>query len=505
MDSHFLRLYSIHQSLGISSVLFFNKKLLKQAKYSLFTLCFCLSLISHVIRPTQAAELPLLGDSTSGILSPEDEYKIGQVWLRSLRAQADIVNDPMIDDYLEHLAYTLASHSPLQKPQLEVILLNKKEINAFAVPGGVIGVNAGLFLYAESEDELSAVLAHELAHLSQRHFVRNLETARHEQWISVGALLASIAIAATQGADPGLAAIASTQALAVQSQLEYSRQNEEEADRIGMQTLAATGMYPYAMPRFFARMKDSTNLPDFLLTHPVTAERIADATNRAAQLPAAKITTDDTEFQLIRAQALVTFNDSDVDNIKRFQEALSGNTQKNSSYRYGLVRAYLKANHLQEALDNLKPLRQENPSRITYSVTEAEILIAQHSYTEATTLLQKQLALNPNNYPLTFYYVQSLLKEKQSTQAIPLLEAQLAERPNNIVLWKLLAEANGANSKPIGVHRSRAEILFLTNQTERALDQLKYALALTGKNYQLAAKISARIEEMKQAKKELDS
>ncbi len=458
------------------------------------------------IQASLAAELPVLGDSTSGIISLEEEYQIGQIWLSNARAHTKLIYDPMLNDYLEHLVYRLAAHSELKTPRLTVLVLDQESINAFAVPGGVIGINVGLLLYAESEAELSAVLSHEIAHLSQRHFARSLAESQNTQRISFAALLASIAIAATQGADPGLAAIASTQAFAVQSSLEFSRQNEQEADRLGMNTLAASGMDPYAMPRLFQKMKDASNIPEFLLTHPVTESRIADANNKAAQFPPAPLSQEDLEYQLIRTRTLIMLSKaSHKDDIRRFAAALSdiNAPTSNTIYRYGLANAYIKAQSSQEALKILQSLRQQDPTRIDYIITEAEALLISHQYVAASTLLQQALAMNPNNYVLSVYEAKSLLRNHQAAQAVSLLETQLAKQPNNIYLWRLLADASSAAHHNISAYQAQAEILFLLNQHNQAIEQLKYALNLAKNNYQLSAKIALRIEEIKQYKKNL--
>lgn len=471
------------------------------------------TLLSSQISSTD--NLPVLGDQISAIISPEEEYWLGRAWLRSLRAQASLIHDPLLHEYLEDLIYRLASYSEIEQPNIEMVIVNSEAINAFAVPGGVIGINAGLILHAETEDETSAVLAHELAHLSQRHFARNAEEARRNQWTSLASLLASVAILATAGGDSGIAALATTQAFAIQNRLRFSRENEREADRIGMLTLSRAGLDPHAMPSFFEKLYNSSRFsgdlpPEFLLTHPVTQTRIADSLNRAAKYPPpSAIKPQALEYQLMRARVMAAYSKDSTANIKRFELALSepnkgeANHLSSQAHRYGLVRALLKANRYREAHGALKPLREQDPTRITYVVTEAEILMAQQKYKKAAKLLEKHLQFSPNNYSLSIYYAQNLLRIGEYKKALPILEVQLERRPNNIYLWRLLSEAEGAAGNITAVHLARAEVFLLHNRTERAIDQLRYALRLAEDNFQLSSKIKFRIKEIKQYQRDL--
>ena len=246
--------------------------------------------LTSLTLPSFAAPLPDLGDASSAIVSPDQEYRLGRAWLRQLRAQVPLIHDPLIYDYLYNLVYRLASASDIERPDIALVVINNAAINAFAVPGGVMGLNGGLLLNARTEDEVGGVIAHELAHLSQRHFARGVERSQQNSWAGLAALLASIAIAATAGGEAGMAALATTQAASIDAQLRFSRANEQEADRIGMQTLVRADMNPAAMADFFEALQRSMRYygdlpPEFLLTHPVTESRITDARARAAPWP----------------------------------------------------------------------------------------------------------------------------------------------------------------------------------------------------------------------------
>lgn len=461
------------------------------------------------ISQADPTDLPKLGDTVSGVVSLETEAAAGQAWLRALRARTPIISDPLLNNYLHDLIYRLASHSELENPQLTTIIVNSTAINAFAVPGGIIGVNAGLFLNAESEDEMAGVLAHELAHLSQRHFARAVERQRKTDWATMAALLASVAIiAATGGGDPGLAALATTQAAAIQSHLRFSRKNEKEADRIGMQTLVDSNFDPYAMPRFFEKLQDQfkyygSQPPEFLLTHPVTQNRISDSKNRAAQLHPKEV-KETLEFQLMRARTIVAYANDAKAIVAQYEAAVDDpNPLASAANRYGLVRAYLKAHELKSALKQIDILLDSDPYRITYVITKAEILMEQENYKDAETLLEKHFNSNPGNYPLAVYYSQALLKTKKADKAVTILERQLLDDSSNPYLWQLLSEAYGDTDNIVGVHRAKAEVQFLHNQGDEAIAQLEYALPLAKQNFQLTSKIKSRIEEIRYMMREI--
>ena len=276
---------------------------MRRIAFILISLLFCLP---WSISGNQ--DLPTLGDSTSGIISLEQERALGQRFLRSIRAQAPTLDDPILQDYLEHLIYQLASHSQLADRRLDLVLIRNPTLNAFAAPGGIIGVHHGLFFYGETEHEMSAILSHEIAHLSQRHFARKLAESKKSSALNIAGLLAGIVLAATAGSDAGLAAMTGTQAYGQNQFLKYSREREAEADRIGIYTLADAGMDPRAMAYMFERLQRASRystgnrIPEFLRTHPVTNDRIADSYNQTRNYPSETYPIR-LDYQLMRARA----------------------------------------------------------------------------------------------------------------------------------------------------------------------------------------------------------
>jgi predicted Zn-dependent protease len=477
-----------------------------------FVLASGFALLTHAL-PVAADDnaLPQLGDSVSASVTPEQEYRLGRAWMRQLRGATPMVSDPLVQDYVEHLAYRLAFHSPLSNPDLVVNLINDTSINAFAVPGGVIGVNVGLIIYAESESEVAAVLAHELGHLSQRHFARSVAAQKRDQWLYLGALLASIALAAKSNSDLGMAGIATTQAASVQSQLSFSRADESEADRVGMQTLVDSGMDPHAMPEFFERLQrqsgESLSIPEFLSDHPVTEARIADTLNRANKYPQ-RLAQDSFDYQAIRARILVRYTDESGNGVAHYQQALRSLKPGSEAYNLqalGLALALTQNRQYKEAREALKPLLATDPQRVDYLIAASDIDFAERKYADIVSRLQKPLTLNPDNYPLLMYYARARIADGHPQAVIDTLEAEARERPDDPAIWDLLVDAYTGTKNAIGVYRSKAEVYFMVGNDERALEQLRLASNQTRDNYPLNAKIQKRMREMQQAKADMKS
>lgn len=440
-------------------------------------------------------DLPSLGDASSGIVSPEFEHALGRAWLSMLRGQVPQISDPLLKEYVERSVYKLAETSQVQDRRLEFILVESPQLNAFAAPGGIIGVNGGLFLQAQTEAEYASVMAHELAHLSQRHFARGLEAQRRMQLPLMGALLAGVVAAAAGAGDAGIAAIASTQAAAIQAQRRFSRQNEEEADRVGMQNLARAGYNPRAMPQMFERLMRQYRFdqrpPEFLLTHPVTESRVADTRGRAEQLSDTG-RADSLDYQLMRARTHLLFETTPGMSIKQFRAQLDKNPEL-AAARYGLALAQMKAGQLQPAREQLDVLLK-NPNPI-YSLAEIEWLQYANRIPEAKEKVNALLAKSPRYYPAQQSLIDILIKQNNLTEAEHQLDILAAQRSQDPDIWYQVAEIRGLTGNIIGLHRARAEYFALVGDYSQALEQISLAKRLAG-NFQMAARLDARYQEL---------
>ncbi len=465
-------------------------------------LLFSVTLVILSQSSALAAEikLPILGDATSGIVSKQQEYELGRTWLKAFRSRVREHDDPLMQQYLEQLLYNLATYSDVEDPRLELVIINNPSMNAFAVPGGVVGFHTGVFALAENEDQMASVLAHELAHLSQRHFARGVEAQRASSMLSLGGLLASLVIAATAGGDAGMAAITATQAVAMNDQLRYSRSNEQEADRMGLQTMERANRDPGAVADMFATLLKATRYkgsrpPEFLLTHPVTEKRIADARGRAMASSMRQYSRSP-EFHLIKARALVAISNNPKNAIKRFNAQLRSNPQNPQGAQYGLALAYIGAGEFDLARQSLARLLKDNPYQLSFQYADLELDLATKEYNQGLAKLDKLLRLSPNNYPLTTIKSEILWQAHRYEEAGEVLTALSRMRPEDPMIWYRLAEVRGLAGNISGVHEARAEYFILVGAFDQAREQLSLAVKLVASDFKRSAIVRQRIRDV---------
>ncbi len=462
-----------------------------------------LTLACLLAQPAMASDLPSLGDASSALVSPQQEYQLGRAWLSIVRGQVSQLSDPQLKDFVESSVYRLAETSQVQDRRLEFVLLNSPQINAFAAPGGIIGVNGGLFLYAQTEGEYASVLAHELAHLSQRHFARGLEAQQRMQLPVMAAMLAGIVAAAAGAGDAGISANASTQAAAHQEQRRFSRQNEQEADRIGLVNLEKAGYDPRSMPSMFERLMRQYRYdrmpPEFLLTHPVSESRIADTRNRAEQFPGGG-TEDSLRYQLMRTRVQLTYEETPGIAAKRFRAQLDESPNMDAA-RYGLAIALIKGGQFDEARDMLAPLLQKAPNDITYNLAQISLDSAANRLPATEQRVTRMLELYPNNYPVNQARIDLLLKQRKITDAEQALNDLLKRRMKDPDVWYQVAEVRGLSGNTIGLHQARAEYFALVGDFNQAIEQLDFAKRRAANNFQMASRIDARQKELIEEKR----
>lgn len=450
--------------------------------------------------------LPDLGADRMSPLTEEQEYRLGRAWLRQLRGQVPILDDPLVQEYVESLVYQLASRSALREPDLAIVVVNNRAINAFAVPGGVVGLNAGLFLNAEREDEVAAVVAHELAHLSQRHFGRRLMDSQRMNRAVLAAMLASLAVAIAGDAEAGMAGLVTSQAAAIQSQLAYSRAHEREADRLGMQTLVDAGMDPHAMATFFERLlrekQFSSDPPEFVLTHPVTESRISDARARATQLATPPLRVS-VPFELVRARLLAGFLGSGEQAVRHFREQYrGGTTTRQQAAGYGLAVALTRNREYDRARAVLETLLEKDRNQMWYRITLAEVDQAAGAHRQAVERLNDLLALMPGNRAVTIMLARSLIQIGEPERAAALLQPILDAQPWHAAFWQVAADAWGRSGRLAEAHLARGEYLFLNGQEDKGQEQLRYALQYSKESFPLHTHIRARLAEMQKLAEE---
>ncbi len=431
--------------------------------------------------------LPSLGDRISGTVSIEQEYAMGQQFLSNIRRGAPTISDPLLNAYLESVTYKLASRSQLQDHRLSFIIIDSEALNAFAAPGGIIGVNTGLFLNAQSEAEFASVMAHEIAHVSQRHFARGIDEAQAARIPGMAALLASVIIMATSDTSHGTAAVAAAQGRAIENQLRFSRSNETEADRVGQDVMFSAGFDPDGMSTLFERLlainRFGRQPPEFLLSHPLTESRVSGSRGRASRYPRQQYRAN-LEYQIVRARVVGHYATNKADLVLEYERLFEYSTSEftRDTNRYALAIAYYENRQFAKASATLEPLLEKDPNRISYVVTLAEILTEQNEPGQAIEFLQRHLAINPGNNALTTAYVDALIEARSYTTASEIMERHSLSRPNDLQLWFKLAETQGQAGNISQVHQARAEYFRLLRDYQRARQQLRSALKIESDN-----------------------
>ncbi|WP_239495390.1 M48 family metalloprotease [Salinicola halophilus] len=446
--------------------------------------------------PTAGAQstyqLPDLG-STSASVTTGDEYRLGRAWLRQFRAQTDQWQDPIAETYVRSMLARLQPYSGANE-RLVVTLVESRLLNAFAVPGGVVGVNAGLFASAPQEGEFASVLAHELGHLAQRHYARRMERVEQTQLPTMAAMLAGMVIAAGGGGSAGIAAMMGSQAAFVQDQLAYSRRFEQEADRVGLEAMAKAGYDPQAMPEMFRSLQklaalQGGNPPEFLLTHPVTESRISDTQARANQLPSPAGVIDPT-YAMIRARALLMLNQ---DTPAQAMTVLTQEDPPAAAVRYLQALTDAEKTRYDTALSTLDALAQDYPDLSLIPTTAAEIAYAANRREVALERARRVLRLSPNYYPAQWVQAEALL-QMAPERAFGVLRDMSESYPEDPNVFGLLAEAAGRSGRDAWGQLARAEQLQLEGSIDTAIRQLDSAgdAAKRDGDYAMAGRIERR-------------
>lgn len=448
--------------------------------------------------PPAAADplaLPTMGDPSGQALSPATETALGEAFMQQLLATTELVEDPELDRYIADLGARLVAASDAPGQAFHFFLVRDPSINAFAAPGGHIGVHTGLLLAAQSESELAAVLAHEIAHVTQRHLARAYDSASRMSLPTAAAILAAILIG-TQNSEAGQAALMTVQAGSIQKQIDFTRSNEHEADRIGMQMLARTGFDPLGMPAFFERLQAQTRyygdrIPPFLSTHPVTRDRIADAQARADQLRPTRL-RDELDFHLMRMRLRV-LESHDPARLRAELEAGEAGLPE-AARSYGLALAELRNGSADRARSRLAALHKADPDRMTYRLALAEAMARSGQRDAALRLYRDTLALYPENLIVAGQLARALLDGGQPRDAYALLDPLLRQNSSAPApAYALLGQAARAIGRSADAHEAMAEYHARKGQLHAAIEQLKLALEGGNADFYQRARLEARL------------
>jgi len=437
-------------------------------------------------------QLPDFGDAASTTLSPADERELGALYMRQIRAYMPVVDDPEIEDYIQNLGFKLISSSSEGSGDFYFFVVADSTINAFAIPGGYIGVNSGLLTNTDAESELASVVAHEIAHVTQRHIARAIAAAEGKQYATWAAMLAGLLIG-TQNTDAGLAAVTGAAAANAQSQINFTRTHEKEADRIGIGMLAKAGYDPRAMPTFFEKLGIASRYystpPEFLSTHPVTSSRISDSRGRAEQYPHKQF-LNSVSYELTRAklQAMTT---NDPARLLASYEALLKREKKGdrSPTLYGRALVLARLGKSARAIE-------EHPERVRFRAALSKELLAVGDTKQALATYEDAYGLFPDSKLLISGYVNALLRDGQGEKALNILDDYSRVNLKSAALYRLEAEAFRQIGKVMDSRMALAEHYYRYGELEAAIHQLRLAANEPGGDFYQSSKLDARLKEL---------
>jgi len=447
--------------------------------------------------PAQAIELPDLGEVSRVALSEANEDRIGREIMRQIYDSAHYLDDSVLIEYLNSIGERLAASSPDPSRRFEFFPVRDSSINAFALPGGFIGVHTGLIAAARNESELASVLAHEIAHVTQSHIARIVDGQKSSGLASLAALAIAI-LAARSNPDAAQAAIVTAQAVSIQNQLDFTREHEREADRVGLQTLLDARFSAQGMGTFFERLQAQgrlyeNNAPAYLRTHPLTYERIADIQNRIAAIPYQQV-ADSLEFSLVRARVQAAEGEA-RDAVSVF--TVKVREQPSAAAWYGLSMASLRAGdwpQAERALDSASALTTDSP---LLDLARAELLMASGKAAEAVKVSAAALQKNSAYRPLAYQHAKALLVAGQAREALDFLGERLRIWSSDGALFALKAQAHQALGQTTESFLAQAEAYVLTDRIGAAIDQLQFAQRQGKADFFTLSIIDARLRELR--------
>jgi predicted Zn-dependent protease len=452
--------------------------------------------------PLSVAEgLPDLGESAQSEFSPALERRIGESVMRDIRRDPAWLDDPEVNGYLNRIGNRLSAQSEESRQEFEFFALKDPTLNAFAMPGGYIGVHTGLILAAASESELASVLAHEISHVTQRHLARLINKSGQGQVTSLLALAVAI-LAARSSPDLAMGAVMAGQGAAIQNQLNYSRDFEREADRTGLVVLERSGFDIRGMGSFFERLQKSgrlyeNNAPGYLRTHPLTTERLADMGNRIQSRPYRQV-PDSLEFQLVRAK-LRAQEGTPREAVIEFESRLKDRSFAGSeaAVRYGLAQAMLRDGRIEAAEREMPELRRLKVQSPMIESLAAQLRLKRGDAAGAATLLRAAQQRFPQERAIAYGLVESLLEARLAQDAIKFTQDDLLNYPSDARMHGLQAKTYAMLGKRLQQHRALGESYALEGQLAAAVEQLELAQKSGDGNFYEQSQVDSRLREMK--------
>jgi len=450
----------------------------------------------------QRSNLPDFGSPADSIITRSQETQLGRSVVAQLRNAGTIMDDPILTEYIQGVGARLAGHASDGVQDFNFFIVDDSAINAFALPGGYIGVNAGLLLTSESESELAGVLAHEVAHVTQRHIARSIYDSQRSSMLNITTMLAAILLgaAADIGGEATTGLVTAAQAATIQRQINFTRANEHEADRVGMETLSSAGFDPTGMSSFFEKLSrrygsSRQQVPAILQTHPVTTARIADARDRARQLPSVEV-DDSPSYRIVKARLRALQAPTSEDAHQIFVTRLDDQGSAEPADRYGLALSLSRLGRDDEAERMFRELVEESPGVIPYRIGRGEALMRNGQVDAALDSYAEAVGLFPRNVPLTISFAEALIAAGEPAAAHEILLDLLNNVPPTPEQIRLIARAANAEGDISNAHFYMAEYYISIGSGPLAINQLRMALESPDVNSVDRARIQARLEQI---------
>ena len=446
--------------------------------------------------------LPDMGDSSSNVFSQKYEKRLSQMFMKQIRRFSVIFDDPEIESYIQSLGSNLVSNSENAKQSFKFMVINDSSINAFAGPGGIIGINSGVILHSTDESALAGVVAHEIAHVTQKHLARAFEEAKKYSLPTAAAMIGAL-IMATQNPSAGQAMLSGISGLNTQNQINFTRDNEEEADRIGLKLLEKSGYNPRSVPVFFEKLQKiskftQTDTPEYFRTHPLTTSRIADARSRAESYPK-KLFSNSHGYELVRHKLIAMTMKKPKDAILFLRNKLEENKSglKSELYiRYGLAYAYLLDNAFSHANQQVKHLLKNDDSDPAFLLLAARLSSAQSNYESALDIYAKAYGLYPEHKPILVAYTRALIDVEKAKEAREIIKHYERYHPHDLNSYSLLGQVEAMLGNEIETAIIHSEYYYLSGETRLAIEKLKFIKQRYKMDYYQEQRVMARPSEL---------
>jgi len=460
---------------------------------------YLLLLACLAVSPSVANDLPDLGDVSATVLSPLDEQRIAEQIMKDVMSSGQVVSDVEVNDYVYNLGYRLAANGPDRRQKFYFFVVRDNAINAFAMPGGVVGIHTGLIIASNSESEVASVMGHEIGHVVQRHLARMIAQQKQDSILNLATL--ALAILASRSDGVGGGAMAAAQAGALQRQLDYTREHEREADRVGLQILDSAGFDTRAMPVFFETLQKNTRFegsaPSFLRTHPLTVERISDVRSRVEQMPYRQV-QDSPEYHYVRAKLM-----SELGSANSAADYFRVNLRdrkyaSEAAQHYGLALALMRKNDHAAAAEQVTWLKENAPRHAMIETLAARLETARNNPAQAGKQYESALREFPSHRALIYGYAEHLLALGQPDAVLKLIDEKQGLFPDDPYFYELKSRAYTAQGQTLLRHQAQGEAYYRRYDLQRAIEQMDLAAKAPDGDFYQKSIVEARLRQLQQ-------